>query len=581
MKVNGSLIVLLLYQKFIGTSPHCTEKLYKDSRCGASEEETAPFQTNYNDIPDIFIHDRGKLGLMKNSAIDLNDATSTIVKKNLKFDLNLTPDCDPEDNVDQTDNISIINEPKLNHHGNYANPSYGCLTNLNDSQEKSTLDAEVISSDLLACKKQFSRDAINNSGKRDLILLDETQGTSEHIPRSFPPGVLRDDLGEDMITSPQGRSQTNQVYSSGNYVHRKSCDGSSSPIVISPKQPVSVLDNSRKERTPKVQTKRRRTKSLMEINDRNQYSSVAETARLPSLNSVLSGKHDSPGNSIFGSNSARMFLGVASGHPTRAITRKREPSYQKKRKIPNDEEPNTSDGIALSWRKLDPNLPIVSPSISRMNKKSKNEDTVEVLHRKENHTSNKNALEKKRDSKQEKQWAAARTAMKAFTFTKFDFVEEYLSYKSSMNIVPNLSRFLSTESFTKVLKVNHISKGVEGELEDESIKRKILSFEMVWDEKDKAISSMKSYVDHSQYFRNKKKWLRHQKFIKKCINRRTHQQSLSCEEYLLSSAVDLTSDQAYMFSMIHSYLEWLGNTSEHTYWKDFEQFAHIRGKPSQ
>lgn len=172
-----------------------------------------------------------------------------------------------------------------------------------------------------------------------------------------------------------------------------------------------------------------------------------------------------------------------------------------------------------------------------------------------------------------------REIIEGFQLKEFDFVEENSRYQSSMKIVPASNDILSTLSSSNWMsKKEHIAHRNSG------TKRDVITFEKIWERRNSVLCEAVSYPLHLKHLENKTQWMPHQRYIGNVIidrekNRKTE---LPCENYILSSAVDTTIEQAYMLSLIHLALDWLGTKSndESINLKNIKKYLNVNDKQS-
>lgn len=168
-------------------------------------------------------------------------------------------------------------------------------------------------------------------------------------------------------------------------------------------------------------------------------------------------------------------------------------------------------------------------------------------------------LERMRQRKREradasKEWRDTRQRdMKVFKLCGYDFVAEYSTYKSSMSIVPT-----SNESTFNPSIFDWIPHRGIGNIDDPRDKGVYLTFEKIRQGRGFILNNSPYYPKDLKYFEIKQEWLPHQMFIRENVPQDKEKDLFSCENYLLSAAVDSTPEQAYMIGINQMCLEWLG-----------------------
>lgn len=174
--------------------------------------------------------------------------------------------------------------------------------------------------------------------------------------------------------------------------------------------------------------------------------------------------------------------------------------------------------------------------------------------------------------------------MERFAVKRFDFEDEYSTYKSSMNVIPTSPNILSKLLEKLPLTCKWIVEGpMDQDANSKGAKRRFLTFERIHENQDDSIPMSPQYHTHKIYFEEKLDWLPHQKLMREIIESREYDNLSPSEEFILTSAADSTPEQAYMLCLINSYVHWLGSGSKEGFpnWKIFEAFQERRDKTSK
>lgn len=603
MKSKYLLLICLLYEAPTGATSHCTGYLYKDTRCGPLQDSLQSFKLDHEDIEPSGVCGAASFDLNQPPKTHINELASTSSKKKQwDFDLNETPKSDFDEDQGCGSSPKYGNKTNLKSqnkamtsfvYDNYTSRGDGINSNLEQGKISST--NSLLSSGLVGSKRTLSTQAIGPPDKRQ---KQPSNGIQERLIGIPSHEEATDKTFEVCHKAPCEKSHKVVGFESQSKVfpHRDVLAG----YVLPPPQrrhsedelPLTVTSgygtkyqsscgfNKRKPSQDKIdgvnhsnptRKKGACTKSLIEINDRDKCFKVQYLARSSKhikSNIDCAEKFDYV-NASWGS-------GKSLRHPELPITGKTAAKLTDTAK-----QLGPRKGYKTSIKILGSGTINEIKSTSRItyNKKLFTIANDGISPHKE-HLLSENIVSKKGKSSQsrtQKYNELCKEEMKNFCVTKFNFVQEYSTYKSSMTIVKSLKKLPRKQSNKSSWEANHTSKESEGTSNKSNRKSGIqrLNFDRVWQHKDKELSCMKKYKTIPEQRKTKEQGVKEKTAIIESNSSVKHQTFLHCEEYVLASAAYMNSEVKTMFEMIHSYLDWLGKSSGNNYWEYFDFYASI------